>query len=256
LASNKGIAVVLSGGAARCIAQLGVMQALEEMKIPVSAISGVSGGAIVGAFLANNYSPQQTLKIIKDTSLLKIIRPAWDSAGILKMDKAEKIYSDYFKFTKFEELPFPLHISACDVNTGEYVIFSKGNLIKAVIASSSFPPVFKPYKHAGRELIDGGIVNNLPVEPVLGYEKIIGVNINIINSERDLDSLYKYFERTVDIIVTSNITASRNQCHLIIEPPEMKQTYLSDIGKADEMFAIGYDYTLSLKKKITELIKN
>lgn len=253
--NSKRIGLALSGGAARCIAHLGVLEALAEMGIKPSAISGVSGGAIVGAFYANGYSPKETLKIIIETSLLKIIRPALNT-GLLKMDKAEKIYAEYFKIKEIENLNIPLSIYACDINHGANVSISKGDLIKAVLASTSVPMLFKPIDYMGMQLVDGGIINNMPVETLLDCPLIFGVNVNIINPDWKIDNFYSYFQRNVDIIVTTNIKASIKSCDIFIEPPEMKNISYTDINKADEIFNIGYNYTIKIQDKFNEILKN
>ncbi|MDQ3190525.1 MAG: patatin-like phospholipase family protein [Bacteroidota bacterium] len=251
---NKEIGLALSGGAARCIAHLGVIQALEEIGIKPAAISGVSGGAIVGAFYANGYSPLQILEIIKKTSILKALSPAFDT-GILKMDKAEKVYAEYFKTKEIENLKIPLTVSACDLNKGIIVSISSGDLIKAVIASSSVPMIFKPVEFEGMKLIDGGIINNMPVDPLKNYSIIIGVNVNVINPELKIDSFYSNMQRNIDIIVTTNIKESITMCNLFIEPPEMKNIRLTDINKADEIYTIGYKYTKKNYTKIQEILE-
>ncbi len=251
---NKGIGLALSGGAARCIAHLGVIEALTEIGIKPSAISGVSGGAIVGAFIASGYSPLETLKIIKKTSILKAFTPVLNK-GVFKMDKAEKIYAAYFKIREIENLDIPLSVSACDINQGVNISITSGDLIKAVMASSSIPMIFKPVYFNGMELIDGGIINNLPVEPLKDYPLIIGVNVNLINQEQKLDTFYLNTQRSIDIIVTTNIKESITLCNVFIEPPEMKKMHLTDIDKADELFTIGYDYTRKMSSKIQEIIE-
>nr|MBA3901829.1 patatin-like phospholipase family protein [Bacteroidota bacterium] len=218
-----------------------------------AAISGVSGGAIVGAFYCNGYTPQEIIKLIKDTPILKVFSPSW-GAGLFKMDRVEKVFEDYLKIKDFEGLKLPLFITACDINLAENIAFSEGDIIKPLLASCAVPPLFKPIAYKGRKLADGGIINNLPVEAVLGYEEILGINVNIINPDASIDSKSNYAERAVDIIVNNNIKQSIAQCTLYMEPPEMKNFSLTDIGKADEMFAVGYDYAKENIALISELM--
>jgi NTE family protein len=244
--SNKQFALVLSGGAARCIAQLGVLQAMEEAGVKPAVISGVSGGAIVGAFYCTGISPHETLKIIKKTSLVKIFSPAWKT-GVIKLDGAEKIFREHLGHLKFEDLNIPFFISACDVNSAEYLSFSSGEIVVPLLASCAVPPVIRPVEYLGRRLVDGGILNNLPVDPVKDYEKIAGVNVNIIDPSSEIDSFVRYTERTVDLIVNNNIKKSIEQCGFFLQPESMTRFHLTDVGRADEMFAVGYD---EMKKRM------
>jgi NTE family protein len=248
--ADKGIALVLSGGAARCIAQLGFLQAMDESGLKPAAISGVSGGAIVGAFYCNGFSPAEILLLLKKTSILKMFSPTWGT-GILKLDNAEDILQQYLKIKDFKSLKTQLFITACDIHNALNVVFSEGDIIKPLIASCSIPPVFKPMEYMEMKLVDGGILNNLPVEPVKNFSKIIGINVNVIDTSAQIDSFALYSERVVDLIVTNNIRESIEHCHHFLQAPEMSRFHITDIGKADEMFAVGYDY---MKEKIDEIM--
>lgn len=248
------IGLALSGGAARCIAQLGVLEAFHKMQLPISAISGVSGGAIVAAFYANNYNPREILSIVKETSFIKIMRPAFN-IGLLQMKKVEKVLMEYFKINEIENLSIPTTISACNIITGEYVHFTSGNLIKAVVASCSIPLVFKPLRYNNMLLVDGGIINNMEVQSLRKHQIVFGCNVNIIDPDLEINSFALDVERNMDVVVTSNIKDSVKECDLLLEPPEIKKFRLTDIDKADELFKLGYDYALSMEAEIMKVIK-
>jgi NTE family protein len=252
---KKGLALVLSGGAARCIAQLGFLQLMDQEGIRPAVISGVSGGAIVGAFYCNGYTPKEIIKVVKNTSMFTIFSPAW-GAGLIKMDRVEKVFNDYLGTQKFEKLNIPLIISACDIDKAEMVSFSSGELIQPLLGSCAVPPLIKPVEVNGRKLADGGILNNLPVEPVKDFDKILGINVNVLNTAASIQSMALYAERVVDILVIQNISESKKQCTLFLEAPEMKYFHLTDVGKADEMFAIGYEYAKKNLKHLHALMKD
>jgi NTE family protein len=248
------LTLVLSGGAARCIAHLGVLQALEEVNIKPGMISGVSGGAIVGAFYCQGYTPKEILEIIKETSILKTLRPTW-SAGLLKLNKTESIFQKYLKIQVFEKLKIPLFVSACDVENAQNLYFSNGELIPPLLGSCSFPPLFRPVDFEGKKLADGGLLNNLPVEPVKDQQRILGVNVNIIATNTSPDSTAQYTEWVIDVIVNNNIKESIQQCQVFFEPPEMKAYHLTDIGKADELFITGYNYAKAKMDLVIDLME-
>lgn len=248
------IGLSLSGGAARCIAHLGVLEALSEMQIRAHAISAVSGGAIIAGFFANSFTPREILAIIKETSLFKVIGPAFN-IGLLKMDKLKEIYSKYFKINMIEDLPVQLSILCCDIKSGKAFNFSSGDLITAIIASSSMPVVFKPVPYKEMLLVDGGILNNMPVQALEESDIIIGVNVNRIDPELEIDSLLLDMERNIDIIVTQNIQNSIAQCDVFIEPDLIKNYRLSDLNKADELFRVGYEFTLKKREQIQKMVQ-
>jgi NTE family protein len=250
--NKEGIALVLSGGAARCIAHLGFLQALDEAGIRPAVISGVSGGAIAGAFYCSGFSPTEIVTLIKNTSMLKIFSPGWGT-GFLKMDKVEAIFNEHLKNKQFEGLKIPLYITACDVNKAQNFSFFKGDIVKPLIASCSIPPIFKPVEYNGQRLVDGGIIENLPVDPVKGFKKILGINVNVMDYTAPIDTNAMYIERVVDMIVNNNIQSSIEQCSLFLEPPQMKKFHLTDIAKADELFAVGYEYGREKMEEINGL---
>jgi len=162
------IGLTLSGGGVRGVAHLGVIKALEESGFQFARVSGASAGSIIGAFYCNGYSTDEILEIIEKTSLYKLVRPALSWRGLLKLDNAVKGFKTYLPHDSFEGLKTPLHIAATDINKGETKYFHEGPLLKVIQASSSIPVVFDPVNINGSVYIDGGILNNLPVEPLLG----------------------------------------------------------------------------------------
>ncbi len=155
------IGLILSGGAARGFAHIGLLRALERADIPADVIAGTSMGAILGAFYANGYSAEEIYDIARSISWRDIIDFSFGS-GLFKGQKLHKFLAQHLPET-FEELKKPLVISTTDIETGEEVFIYRGDLITALRASSCFPGAFEPIFFNGRTLADGGIVNNIPV---------------------------------------------------------------------------------------------
>jgi NTE family protein len=245
------IGIALSGGGARGFAHLGVLKALEEIGIKPHMVSGVSAGAIGGAFYCYGYSPEETLKILSENGILGMISPAFSWKGLLKMDKAEKVYHKHLKENSFEKLLIPLIIEATDIINVETVRFSKGELIKPVIASASIPMLFQPVEFENRLLVDGGLLNNLPAQCLKPYcDKIIAVNVNSIIKTEKVESMLKTFERTFNIIINNNIKESIAVSDVVLEPLHKKNYGILDLNHANEIYAEGYNYTLSKKEQI------
>lgn len=249
------IGIALSGGGARGFAHLGVLKGLEEIGIKPHMISGVSAGAIGGAFYCYGYSPEETLKILSKNGILGMVSPAFSWKGLLKMDKAERVYKEYLKENSFEKLKIPLIIEATDIINVETVRFSKGELIIAVIASSSIPLMFAPVEYEGRLLVDGGLLNNLPSQCLRPYcDKIIAVNVNSIFKDEKIDGLLKTIERNFDIIIYNNIKESIAISDIVLEPMYKIKYGIFDLNHAKEIFEMGYEYTIAKKEQILRKI--
>jgi NTE family protein len=177
---NK-IGYVLSGGGARGFAHLGVIKYLEEMGIKPYAISGTSAGAIAGTLYAAGKSPDEILQLLKENDFFGWSNLLWRKNGFFSMHVLHQLLKDAIIENDFNAVKIKLFIAATDLVKGEEVILSKGKLFEAVIASASIPVVFEPVVMADKLLVDGGVLNNFPIEPL---EKmcniIIGSSVNKI----------------------------------------------------------------------------
>ncbi len=245
------LGLVLSGGGARGIAHLGVLKVLDELGIKIGAITGSSSGAIAGALYASGYSPDEILQIINETNFFRLIRPAISKTGLLKMDSAEWLYKKYLSHDSFEDLRIPLTINATDLCLGRTVYFSQGDLIRPLMASTCIPVMFEPINIRGELFVDGGLLNNFPAEALVGTcDKIIGSHCNPVDETFEIMNMRTMLERAFLLTINANSYSRRNYCDLFIEPPALKTYHIFDLGKADEIFQIGYDYAKSRKTEI------
>ncbi len=247
------IGLVLSGGGARGFAHLGVIKGLLEQGIKPEVISGSSAGAIAGALYAAGYQPDKVLEIFIATKLYRFLRPSISLTGLLKMERVEKLYNLYLPDT-FEKLQLPLTICAADLQAGKSVFFSQGPLIKPIMASCCIPVMFEPLQIDGKIYVDGGVLNNLPVEPLIGKcDYIIGVHTNPINDQLPINSMKAVMERSLLLAIQNNIKERITHCDLFIEPPMLNRFTTFDSKKAREIFEIGYTYTMNLTEKIAAI---
>ncbi len=175
---NKQFSLVLGGGAARGMAHIGIIERLDELWLSPVEISGTSIGAVIGAFFAAWYRGVEMRKIALETNFLKLIDLDLKN-WLLKWNKIMKYLSNYLGNTNFSELKIPLSIVATDINTGEKIIFREGRIIDAIRASIGVPWVFVPYKHNGMHLVDGGIIENLPIEVIESNYPVIAVSVQL-----------------------------------------------------------------------------
>ena len=247
------IGVALSGGGARGIAHLGVIKALQEQGYEIEAISGVSSGAIVGAMLASGYNPDEILERFLSTKLFGIFRPALASIGLLKLDAVQRIFEATLPVHTFEQLQMPLHICAVDIVKARAIYFAHGDLIKPLLATIAVPVMFSPVQYNDHVLVDGGILNNLPVEPLLGVCRyVVGVHCNPVKRHVRLRSTRHLMERTFQLAVNNTVRSSLQQCDVVIEPDELADVGLLQYSKARDLFEIGYRYTHQLATHIKE----
>ncbi len=193
---NKKIALVLSSGAARGLAHIGVIKALQEKKTPINIIVGTSIGALIAACLAKNGSIVELEKMVLETDLKHLLKLAdFNMAlllkGFVRGENVKEFLKRIISDIEFKDLAIPLAVVATDANTGEAVIIKEGSVIEAVRASISLPVVFTPVKLGDRFLIDGGIVNPVPVDVAKDMGAGFIIASNVIRNYRPHESKRK-----------------------------------------------------------------
>jgi NTE family protein len=249
------IGLVLSGGGIRGVAHLGVIKALNEMGIQVDAVSGTSAGAIVGAFHCSGFNTDEILQIVKEKKFFGFSNFLFGKAGFFDMITFKDLYLTYFEDNKIENLSKPLFITATDIVKGELRYFDKGDLDVALMASSCVPMVFQPIEHDGTIFLDGGILNNFPIEPLLNTcDKIIGVHVNSLSKDLNQIHMKDMLDRSFHFTISSQVKHKMKDCSVFIEPPNMSRFGMFDMGKIDEIYSYGYEYALSIAEEIQTAI--
>lgn len=240
------VGLVLSGGAARGISHIGVLLALEELRIPVHAISGTSMGALIGGFYASGFSGQDLLAIAhyanwnegfrQDTprELWPIQQKLIQYDGFLDLNVGfdglelkvpsgliqghggnlflKSFLTPFLSRHQFRSLAIPFACVATDIVSGDEVILKSGNLVKSIRASMSIPAVITPEKINGRLLVDGGLTNNLPIDVVrqLGADVVIAVDISeALKGHSELNDPLEITNQVSTILLQSNIKKQR-----------------------------------------------
>ena len=178
------IGLALGSGAARGLAHIGVLKALKEKNISIDMLAGSSMGALVGAYFAN-YGDikglEETVLSMNFKDLLKLVDPNFPLLlkGLVSGNKVEEFLKTIIGDIEFKDLKVPFFIVATDIETGKEVIMKTGPVVKAVRASISIPAIFTPVKLKNKFLIDGGIVNPVPVNILKkeGMDFIIASNV-------------------------------------------------------------------------------
>lgn len=238
------VGLVLSGGGARGVCHLGVIKALEEFGVKFDFISGTSAGAVVGCLYSYGYSPDEILKIIQTTSFFKSIKLAWAWTGLLSFDGLRDVLVKYLPENDFDRLKIPVTLALTEIIKGRIEYVSRGELMTPLQASCSVPAVFKPVQYQGGIYVDGGLLDNLPVKAI--HDKcdfLVGSHCNFITSEFDIRNIRNVIERSLLMAISGNTAISKTLCNVLIEPPDVGVFSGFDLGKAAEIFEIGYAYT-------------
>ena len=239
--------LVLGGGGTRGFAHLGVIQALEERGISIDAISGVSAGAIIGAFIASGMTPNQVMEILVDHKLLDFTKIRFPKKGLMDLSKLGNLIDEHLGQKSFEDLNLPLWVTLSNLNKGGVEYHNEGNLVKKVLASASIPMLFSPVDIDGTTYVDGGLFDNLPVKPIEKQcKQIIGVNISPVDEIKEFKNVFEIAARTFQLNDKSNTRKNSKLCSIYIEPPDLCNYGLLDIENASRLFEIGYEYTLKM----------
>ena len=175
---KKKIGVALGTGSARALAHIGVLKALEREGINIDVISGTSFGGLIGGMYASGMKPEEIedtfLKLTKK-KVFSLFRPAPRRSGFIDKKRLEKFVREFVKDIDISELKIPFGAPCLDIMTGETVVIDRGPLVRAIMATLSYPILFTPTEYYGRYLIDGGTIDPLPVDIArgLGAEIVI-----------------------------------------------------------------------------------
>ena len=256
--SRKKIGLALSGGAARGFAHLGVLKVLVEHNIPIDFISGTSAGSIAGAAFASGLTVEQIVEIGKKMSWYRMTGFSYSAKGLLSNAAMGAFFRKNFPHDKFEDLPIPFAAVTTDLETGEEVILTEGDLIEAVRASCAIPGVFSPVVRDGKILIDGGVIANVPTKAVkkLGAEIVIAVDV--------LASGATYWGKPSTIVgilfqSTMMLLRAASKAHHyradVVIIPKIAHLRPDEIGKLDEFVKAGEEAALEKIDEIKALIQ-
>jgi NTE family protein len=242
--------LVLSGGGTRGFAHLGVIAALHELGIKPDVISGVSAGAIVGAFIAAGKAPEEVLDIFKRGWFFQYTKIHLPVDGLLKLDGVKEIIQKEIDVEKIEDLSTPFYICISNLNKGTVEYRNSGPLGDTVLASASVPVLFAPVT-LGRDLyVDGGLTDNIPIAPIKDdCEQLIVSNISPINPTAKMKNLMQIAMRTIYMSVNVNIDTIKKQSTFYIEPKGIDGYDMFLRKHADELFDLGYKTTLKIINK-------
>ena len=240
------IGLALSGGGARGAAHVGVIRALLEHDIVPTHVTGVSAGAIVGAFYAAGLTPDEMMDFALQSSLVRLYKVGMPITGLTKLDYLKERLATIIPRNDFAGLRVPLHVGITNLNTGAQELRSAGPLHDIVAASCSIPFVFKPVELDGSQYVDGGVVKNMPVDPLINEtDYIIGSNLMPYANlpPTSVHTVIGIVWRCFDLGIMANTLPSLALCDIVMEPPRLNDYNIFNLAKMREMHDIGYEET-------------
>jgi len=253
------IGISLSGGGAKGIAHVGVLQALIDHGIEVDIIAGTSAGAIVGALYAAGIPATEMMSAIRNTSYLRIFALQWPDRGLGDMTYLNKLLTRMIGENSFSRLQKPLYVTLTNLNTGQVEIKNKGTLFEVICASCSVPILFKPIVINDNHYLDGGIAMNLPVRCLIGKCDLV-IGVNLVNHhplpDKYLSNWREIMSRVFDLSVYNNVKPEMDLCDIIIEPIDIHLYSRFNFNQAEQLYKAGYEGAMLKVPEILALVKN
>ncbi len=214
------IGLALGAGGARGFAHIGVLKVIKELNIPVDFIAGSSMGSLIGALYAHHVD----LTLLEKLAL-NLKRKHWldftvPGLGFVVGDKVKELVRILTHGKNIEDLPIPLSIVATDIERGERVVFTKGPIDRAVRASVSIPGIFVPERVDGRLLVDGGVIDRVPISVVkdMGADIVIAIDVALYDRSVEITNIFDMIAQTIDVMEREILRNRMLVADIIIRP--------------------------------------
>jgi NTE family protein len=247
------LGLALSGGTAKSVAHIGVLEALTEAGIPVSCVAGTSGGAIVGSIYAAGFTVEELREVARALRWKDLARLTWPRLGLLNNSGIARFLTALLGDLTFADLRIPLAIVGTDLLTGDKVVFREGKVSVAAMISCSIPNVFEPVEHDGCLYSDGGLVEYLPVETVRDEFRpriVVAVNLGHREGRTQRPRHLLHMAMTVTgIVARHNARHSELLADIVIRPPTGEFPAF-DLMASSRLIQVGYE---AAKARVPEI---
>src|ERR1700676_1852158 len=241
LSARPGVALALGGGFARGFAHLGVLQVFEENHIAISHIAGTSVGSILGAAYASGAPLAQIMATCRTLKFRDIARWHVSRLGLACNHRLADLIDRVFVSQTFEQLRIPMAVVATNLNSGEAVVFTEGNMIDPIRASCAFPGIFEPVEIGTRWLVDGGLIAPVPTQAArnMGAKYVVGVSVGMPEGDRGKPTnIFQVVSRAVCAAQKHQLEMWERHADLIIRP-DVHSLAWDDFHRADEAIEAG-----------------
>lgn len=239
--------LALGGGAVLGAAHIGVLKALEEREARIEFITGTSIGAFVAALYAFGKNWKEINEISCKLKWMDITSISLSRYSLLSNEKFGELLVDHIGDQRIEDADIPLAIIATDASKGEKVILREGSVAQAVMASTCIPGLFKPVKIGGRMLLDGGIVENVPIKTLreIGAEYVIGVDLNAEHEYKDPENILDVLMNSFHFIMQQAAKLQTENADLLIKP-DLSTFDRADTSQIQEIINKGYEDAMKI----------
>jgi len=249
------LGLVLGGGGARGFAHAGFFQALEEAGVVVDSVGGTSMGALVGALISSGRSAAEVSKALaisfKKGLPFKLTDYWIPKHGFVKSKAVDEVYQKAFGDSLIEDQPIPFFAISCNLTTGNQFLFEQGPLWKAVRASTSIPVFFEPFMAGRQVMVDGALVNNVPVDCMRarGARKILTVDVGleeditahmVNDSSVQMPTMMKSLMRVIELGGIEKSRQAKVISDLYVQP-SIEKIGLMEFERREEIVALGYE---------------
>lgn len=240
-AKRPQLGLALGGGAIRGAAHIGVLKALEENELKPDFITGTSIGGLVAGLYAFGKTPEQIRELAASMNWFDISRLTLPTMGLLSNDDMRKVIAKAVGDVRVEDAPIPLALMSADICTGEPVVLKEGDLAFAVMASTCVPGIFNPTPMGERLLVDGGVVENVPVSPLqaMGAEVIVAVDLNGAHTYERPDSVVDVLLNAFDIAIDTTTRIQLEKADVVMHL-DLARYSRTDPRNVWELYAEGY----------------
>ena len=247
------IGLALGSGAAKGFAHIGVLKALQENKIQVDAVVGCSAGALIGGLYCCDLTPKEIEELACKVEIKDWIDLTIPTLGLIRGRKVEEMMKRFTKEKNIEDLNKKFIAIATNLNTSEKYIFENGPVSKAIRSSISIPGVFEPVTLDDMTLVDGAVVDRVPLSEIkkLNLDIVIAVDLGFTVLGKDKLNILDIIIQSIELLTEQAMKTKRLDADILIEP-DLKSISPSRFDLAEEAIEIGYLATLN---KI-EAIKN
>ncbi|RMD96552.1 MAG: patatin [Deltaproteobacteria bacterium] len=245
------IGLALGGGAARGAAHIGVLKAFEENGLRPDFLTGTSIGAFISALYAFGKPLDAIKEMAKQMRWLDVTAFTVSRYGLLSNGEMRNLLKREIGSVTFEDAPIPLAFVAADISTGERIVIDRGDVAEGVMASSCIPGIFVPVERDGRLLVDGGIVENVPISPLrkMGADLVIAVDLNGSHAYDRPEHIIDVILNTLDIAIDTTTRIQLREADVLISL-DLARYSRTDTSDADELYAEGYRGGIGAMKEI------
>lgn len=240
---ERRVGLALGGGAARGIAHIGVLKVFAENEIAVDCVAGTSVGSIIGALVCSGMGWQEILDVTRTIGWRELVQPTLSGMGLVETRRLEEYVEKLTGDIDFTDLEIPFRAVAVDIATATKVVIDSGSVARAVRASASVPGIFEPVLEGDVALVDGGVINNLPVDQAreMGASHVIAVDLNADRSPGGMpENLLDVTYRTFMVLLNNTSSAGREEADVLIQPDLSGIPYY-ELDQIDRMVELGVE---------------